>query len=124
MNILFVDDDQEDIELFMELVCEMMPEATCRSLISCQEITNDLDRFGHPDVIFLDAHMFPISGKDCVIMMKGIIDPQKTRVIILTGTVSKVDEDEFLALGVAAVIWKGTTVQEIKSTLHRAIHGN
>jgi len=124
MNILFVDDDKEDVSLFSELVYEIVPDAVCNSFNDCINIAGNIGRLPIQDIIFLDAHMAPVSGKECMMKLKEVIDPQKTRVIILTGSISELEEHEFLGLGVAAVILKGTSVQEIKSTLLHAISGN
>lgn len=124
MNILFLDDDKEDADLFSKLVCEIIPNAVCTSFYDCSDIVNNMGTLPIQDIIFLDAHMAPVSGKECLEKLKEAIDPQRTRVIILTGSISQLEEHEFLGLGVAAVISKGTSVQEIKSTLYHAISGN
>jgi CheY-like chemotaxis protein len=117
MNILIIDDDPDDTLLFCEALNDLFPSATCISLHSCESIKTILQTMPHPDVIFMDGHMYPIGGKDCLTMLKEVIDPDKTKTVIHSGSLSPKELQEFEDLGVNDVLIKADSYEKLKLNL-------
>lgn len=124
MTILFIDDDPEDVEMFCEVIAEFKPDARCKSLYDCSKLEAYLSTIAMPDVIFLDGYMFPINGKDCLKLLKHLIDPSRTKVFIHSGSINQAEEQAFHDLGVSGVLRKGASYKEIRDTLSQALAGS
>lgn len=123
MTVLFIDDDPEDIQLFCEILEEILPEVTCNSITRCTDLKSDLAAFEPADVILLDAHMTPITSQECLQQLKGLVDPNKTKIIIHTGSISETEATHFLGNGATAIVYKAADFAAIKANLTRAIIG-
>jgi CheY-like chemotaxis protein len=73
MNVLIIDDDQDDVDLFTEAVHELSPEILCWSaqdgLKGFKMLTEDLVVL--PDLIFLDVNMPIMGGQECLGKIKA-----------------------------------------------------
>lgn len=123
MTVLFIDDDPEDIKMFSEILQEILPEVTCNSIIRCTDLESDLAAFKTPDVILLDAHMKPVTSQECLQQLKALVDFNKTKIIIHTGSISELASDDFIANGASAIVYKATDFATIKSNLTKVILG-
>lgn len=72
LNILFVDDDEDDRQLFYEAVKYVSPEINLTLVTGGDELINLLDTLTvTPDLIFLDLNMPGLSGIRCLEMIKS-----------------------------------------------------
>ncbi|MBT1707893.1 hypothetical protein KK062_06660 [Fulvivirgaceae bacterium PWU5] len=117
MNILIIDDDQDDVAVFCEAFHEVFPHSTCYSRNDCVNIEQVLQGLPALDVIFLDGHIFPVSSQECLPVLKKVLDPKRTKVIIHTGSVSPTEADELLALGASAITYKASSYAKLKELL-------
>jgi CheY-like chemotaxis protein len=73
MNVLIIDDDKDDVDLFKEAVHELNPEISCWSaqdgVIGFKMLTEDLVVL--PDFIFLDVNMPIMGGHECLAKIKA-----------------------------------------------------
>lgn len=122
MHVLFIDDDPEDIELVTEILSDIDDRITYAALHDCQDVQSRFQQMDIPDIIFLDAHMSPAGGIQCLLELKSMIDPLRTRIIVFAGTMSEDEERKFTAIGVDGVINKGSSYSEIKDQLSQKIN--
>lgn len=87
MNVLIIDDDAEDREFFCEAVSELYPGFICIGISSREEVKETIARV-EPDIIFMDGHMQPTSGAECLKNINNIIDHEKIKIIIHSGSLS------------------------------------
>src|SRR5688572_468976 len=105
MNVLIIDDDTEDTSLFCDAFNELFPEAHCTGIGSCENIQDTLNEV-QPDIIFMDGHMIPLSGKECLKKINNLIDRKRIKIIIHSGSLSPNELNEFKEVGVDDVLIK------------------
>lgn len=73
MNILLIDDDRDDIDLFSEAVSNISPEIKCWTANDGFEGLKLLNEelVVLPDYIFLDVNMPIMGGKECLTKIKA-----------------------------------------------------
>jgi DNA-binding NarL/FixJ family response regulator len=123
MNILVIDDDQDDIAIFCEAFHEVFPHSTCYTRNDCVNIEQVLQELPTLDVIFLDGHVFPVSSQECLPMLKKVLGPKRTKVIIHTGSVSPTEADALLELGASSITYKATSYEMLKELLASTLSG-
>lgn len=125
MFILFIDDDHGDFELFCDAMKAIRPDAKCILQQDGPAGLRHLQRsIQLPDYIFLDIHMPVMGGIECVKKIKADERLKDIPVIIYTSDSDPrwIDAKRYLQLGAAHFIPKGSTFQDIVSTL-RAFFG-
>src|SRR5688572_16009227 len=120
MNVLIIDDDIDDTELFCKALSELFPSAKCVAVNSCQQI-NAIVREANPDIIFMDGHMFPTSGKECLKQLHEVIDQTQTKVIIHSGSLSPKEMSEFEAMGVDDILIKPGSYLTLKNNIFNVL---
>jgi CheY-like chemotaxis protein len=122
MTVMIIDDDEEDAQLLLEVIREISPDINCIISHNFQNSKQVLDDERAPDIIFLDAMMYPIGGKETLIRLTQMSKLSDTKIIINSGFLSKIQVDEFNALGADRVLQKSpdyhsliTSVKEILS---------
>lgn len=84
-NILLIDDDEEDQEIFKTAVTHVSEELQCVALTNAREALEKLERKElNPDVIFLDLNMPIMSGQEFLAEVKKRNDTQHIPVIIFS----------------------------------------
>jgi len=122
MLILFIDDDQEDYEMFCDAMKEIKPEARC---IHLQDGAAGLRYLQHsanlPDYIFLDIHMPVMDGLECLTKIKANEKLKSIPVIMYTSGNDSLRPDatvkRYKEFGAAHVISKGSIFHEIVTSV-------
>lgn len=86
-NILLIDDDEEDQEIFKTALSIISETVSCTSFSNAKEALNML--YGHeldPDVIFLDLNMPIMSGQEFLVEVKKSDSVKHIPVIIFSTT--------------------------------------
>lgn len=82
-NILLVDDDIEDIDVFIEAISILDKSILCRSetnpIVALEKLLNSEDL---PDLIFLDYNMPVINGNEFIDKMRAVEKLQSIRIIV------------------------------------------
>lgn len=116
MKILLIDDDVEDTDLFCKATSELFPEATCIAVNNCTSIADTVTAV-QPDIIFLDGHMNPISGKECLARLNQLVDRDQVKIVIHSGSLSPSEMSEFATLGVDDILIKPGSYKTLKSNI-------
>jgi len=110
MTILFIDDDQDDVDIFCEAVREVDANITCMIASNGQEGL-DVLRNVLPDFVFLDVNMPVLDGKDTLRKIRGTFEFGGLPVCILSTTISPSDAELYAKLGATYCIVKPNTFQ-------------
>lgn len=118
MNVMIIDDDVEDTEMFLLALNEVAPHIVCQpihnpknALIQIKE--NELS----PDIIFLDANMFLIDGKECLRELRKLPNLQHTKIYMYSGFINEKHVVELKSLGANDYINKPHSFEGLKNLL-------
>src|SRR5690349_15741222 len=87
MTVLIIDDDPEETTLFCEAFNELYPYGKCLAANSCENICQIIDEES-PEIIFVDGHMYPTSGRECLQLLNSVVDRTRVKIIIHSGSLS------------------------------------
>jgi CheY-like chemotaxis protein len=120
-NILFIDDDEDDVEIFKEIIHEISTYINILSLSNGLEIEEVLTHW-LPDIIFIDYNMPFINGIDCLKMIRRNKNFNKIPIIFYSSYFDKVKEA--YKNGANYVIIKQARVENIKSSIQTVLNRN
>lgn len=114
VQLLIVDDDEDDRDIFCEAVHEIAPAINCIVARSGQEALAGLrlHNLPTPNIIFLDLYMPGLNGFQCLREIKKDNAWQAIPVVIYTTSKLKEDQTEADALG-AHFLTKPTSFKEL-----------
>jgi CheY-like chemotaxis protein len=122
-NIILVDDDLDDCDLFVEAVSFVHPLAEIVSKKDGEELMHYLATSSRmPDVIFLDLNMPRKNGRECLKELRGNKKFQTTPIIIFTTSLNPVDIQETFNQGASFFMRKPNSFEELKETLHNLLY--
>jgi CheY-like chemotaxis protein len=113
MVVLYVDDDVEDIEIFVEAVKE------CDSSIKCLIAQNGMKAMDilhsdlMPDFIFLDINMPVINGKSILAEIRKDQKLNSIPVIMYSTTMNQSEIEEYKRMGANHFLVKPNNFQEL-----------
>src|SRR5688500_560159 len=100
MNILIIDDDTEDTEIFCHALKEVAPDINCRIVnnpkTALAYLTNNTNP---PQYIFLDANMIFMDGKECLKELRKMEMLDSTRIIMYSGYLTEKQVADLKSLG-------------------------
>jgi CheY-like chemotaxis protein len=100
MNILYVDDDSDDTEVFCEAITTIDKNSSCitaaNGLLALQILA---EKNPKPDYIFLDINMPFMNGKECLAAIKKDDQLKHIPVIMYSTSTSTNEIKECYALG-------------------------
>ncbi len=97
-NILLVDDDQDDAEIFMDAIKDIDPAMHCtveNSSIQALQKLNNADFI--PDIIFLDYRMPHLDGLEFLRLLRADKKGEEVRVMIYSGYLDPALQDAALS---------------------------
>jgi CheY-like chemotaxis protein len=122
-NIMLVDDDSDDRDLFIEAVSFIHPLAEVVSKRDGEELMAYLAKSSKlPEVIFLDLNMPRKNGKECLKELRANKTFQTTPIIIFTTSLNPVDVQETFNQGASFFMRKPNSFEELKDTLHNLFY--
>jgi CheY-like chemotaxis protein len=104
MTIVYVDDDQEDAEIFCEAIKVVDSAITCKVIHEAKKVIEEINLIC-PDYIFLDFRMPKMDGKDVLLQIKDHDCFKKTKVIMYSTYMFEKDIEDCKNLGVHGC-WK------------------
>ena len=122
MNILLIDDDEEDAELFTLALQNVAPAWQCTSAKTCDQGLA-LIQSGEikPSHIFLDGMLNGMSSKDCLVTLKASELLKGTRIIMYSGFGHKEVQQQFLDLGADQFVQKPSDFFQLQRELKRVL---
>lgn len=106
MTILYVDDDSDDRQLFIESLRTMDDQVICVTARDGIEALDYLKKNHLPDVIFLDINMPLMDGKKCLAEIRGNEKTSALPVIIFTTSNDPGERGECEVLGATDFVRK------------------
>jgi CheY-like chemotaxis protein len=123
MVILIVDDDAEDLELFVQAVSELDESINCVEAYNGIEALKILKRNSWlPDYIFLDINMPLMNGKKCLEEIKKNESYNQIPVIIYSTTNDIHQIEECKKLGAIDFLTKPDSFEVLKSSLQNILN--
>ncbi|MGZ3885547.1 MAG: response regulator [Bacteroidia bacterium] len=120
LNILLIDDDSDDSELFLIAMEDTKINAKCMTFSGCAEALLYLHTAETlPDFIFLDLNMPKMDGRECLCELKKALKIKDIPVVIFSTSTETKDKDETAALGAVDFIGKPSKVSELSAILDR-----
>lgn len=124
-NIVLVDDDSDDRDLFFEAVSFVSPTAKVEMKQDGEELMEYLTHSAPlPDVIFLDLNMPRKNGKECLLEIMENKDLSKIPVIVYTTSLNPTDIEETFNQGASRFFRKPNSFEELKELLHVLLAAN
>jgi CheY-like chemotaxis protein len=122
-NILVIDDDPEDIEIFSEAINSFNENISITSSTDAFLALENLKTAEKlPDIIFLDLQMPRLTGKDFLEKIKENNALQNIPVVLLSGQSDVVIKDTYLKIGASNYICKPNSYKELVAQLHDILH--
>jgi CheY-like chemotaxis protein len=117
-NIIHIDDDEDDQELFTMALDQLSTEVSCMSFTDARSaLKNLIEGIISPEAIFLDLNMPVMDGEDFLVKIKEIDNLRQIPVIILTTSGQQATITRMSELGAAAYLTKPNSLQELTSLL-------
>lgn len=117
-NILLIDDDLEDQEIFQSAVLQAADDASVQSFSNAKEALAKLNKGElNPDVIFLDLNMPIMSGQEFLAAVKSTDGIKNIPVIIFSTSSNESTIKLTKDLGAAAFITKPNSFTILVQTL-------
>jgi CheY-like chemotaxis protein len=122
MWVLIIDDDEEDVEFFTEVLKEAVEDCQCVAATTCEKgLLTLADKKDLPSHIFMDGMLYGMSSKDCLAKFKDDARVKNIKVIMYSGfSVPSVQQD-FLSLGADLFLLKPANKQELIEALQRIL---
>ena len=117
MAILYIDDDPDDRETFVEAVRSIDPAIRCVTVTDGLEALSYLESNKLPDLIVLDINMPLMNGITCLAEIKGNDDTAHIPVIIFTTSNNRSELEECRKLGAYRCVVKPSTDAEMKDKI-------
>ncbi len=119
LTVFLIDDDEDDISLFHEMLQEVASDARFSSAVNGLEALETLRSSAGslPQLIFLDLNMPRMNGKECLTELKQDPQLQAIPVIIYSTSSSAHDRAEVTSLGALGMITKPFSLLHLKQML-------
>jgi len=118
LTVFIVDDDEDDKEMFCEVISDISNCHKCIAASNGQEALQLLQNCETlPNFIFLDLNMPRMNGKQCLIQLKKNERLSAIPVIIYSTSKLQSDREETMQSGAAHFLTKPSSMQQLKKEL-------
>ena len=122
LQILLIDDDADDREIFAWVIQNLEPSLVIESAVDGVEALDKLkDDQYRPDLIFLDLNMPKMHGLDCLKEIREIDRLSGCPVIVYSTSSNPQDVNKSRMAGASDYIVKGNEISVIKHELSQAL---
>ncbi|MCE7064593.1 response regulator [Dyadobacter sp. CY326] len=121
-NILLIDDDPDDHEIFNYALEMAFPDVNCEHAFDCLDAVERIKKgiYPHPDSIFVDVNMPAMEFPKCLFSINEALGASSAEIIILTGFQLS-DLPSYDALGILKVISKPSSVEMLAEKLRETM---
>ena len=118
-NVLIVDDDEDDRDLFCIAVHELEPKINCILARNGEEALQglQLEKFPKPDLIFLDINMPRLNGIQFLQELKKDGQLRLIPIVVYTASVQEKDFEDAKALGAEHFFAKPNSFKELSKII-------
>ena len=121
-NLLLIDDDEDDHEIFLTAAAEVSPIIRCVAMFDAAEALQKLmAKALRPEVIFLDLNMPGMNGQQFLTEIKKDAELRSLPVIIFSTTSQPQTIEAMKALGAYDFITKPGLFDELVQVLKRVL---
>lgn len=118
LHVFIIDDDEDDRELFCEVVSGISDSIKCRAALSGQEALHSLQNYHIlPDFIFLDLNLPRLNGVQCLAELKKTEKLSSIPVIIYSTSRSEEDRKKTKELGCVYFLTKPSSMDKLRKEL-------
>ncbi len=123
-NILLIDDDPDDIDLFHHAVSDVSPRSELHSFDNCKEALGQIEKnsIAIPDVIFVDLVMPVTTGVECIKMIKKNPLLKDIPMMALSTSSNPSNLDELYNIGVSYFITKPPSLAKLKVAINYMVN--
>ena len=114
---MYVDDDRDDQEIFVEVLSEIRPHVTCQIASDGVQALKLLHEMDLPICIYLDLNMPIMNGIELLRKIKADARLKKIPTFILTTSRNHIVEAEARTLGVTDFLTKPSDYNQFKKML-------
>lgn len=122
MIILYVDDDPEDIEIFIEAIKESDGATRCLIAQNGKEAMDLLHSDLLPDFIFLDINMPVINGRAVLTEIRKNTKFKDIPVVMYSTSISQSDIEEYRKMGANHFLTKHNHFQDLCDAISSILH--
>jgi len=116
-----VDDDSDDISIFIDAVKDIDPLILCTDAWCCEDGINLLKNGLRPNFIFLDINTPRMDGFQCLVELKKNAELRNIPTIMYTTSSKRTDREKALQLGAHSFIVKPNGYKELKQLVEYAL---
>ncbi len=119
-NLLLVDDDADDHEIFLEAVKEIDSSVHCTCLFDGEAALKKLngDDGDLPDLIILDTNMPKVTGRQILTELKNSLHLKDIPVIMYSTFFSDRDIEDLMQLGAVHHLSKPSKFEDFRNSLN------
>jgi CheY-like chemotaxis protein len=122
MSILYIDDDEEDREIFKEALRAIDPSIICNAVSDGKQGLNTLEELVVvPDFIFVDVNMPVMNGKQFLKELKKTVRLRSIPVIMYSTTSQPTEIQEYAKLGAYEFLVKPSSFKKVCEVLANII---
>jgi CheY-like chemotaxis protein len=119
-RLLLIDDDEDDQELFIDVLQRIDPAISCKAFDNALDALNDLASNSY-DLIVLDLNMPLMNGSQFLEKIKSTGNLRDIPVVIFSTTSNRFMLDQTAALGARAYYTKPSSYQDLVSLLSNIV---
>lgn len=120
-NILIVDNDEDDVELFTTVLMEVHPEIQVTNATTVTTAERLIDSMNKPDLIVMDLHLPIKPGKELLSIIRSKNDLKSTPVVLLSGYKNEAEIKFCLENGARKYYQKPTTYTGLKHVVSEIV---
>ena len=120
MDLLYIDDDLDDLELFSEAVKAIAPSCSCVMTTSGEEGLSMLATL-RPHCVFLDINMPRLNGCQLLKRIRENKMYDAVKVCILSTAITGAESTSYKKMGANFCIKKPTSFGELKKSLEQCL---
>lgn len=113
MKVFYIEDDLDEIDLFMEAISVIDTNIECAFATSGQKGLVAIELIPRPDIIFLDFNMPKLNGYQCLLLLKNHATYKEVPIIIYTSMVAPQQARSLYEAGALKVIRKENTFKRL-----------